>query len=347
MEFACFSAWSDLPDSADALFHEGEKQSIFLSRPWLEDLVTPSLDSEQSLLLACAIENGQLLGLLALSTHAGDHPQPLRHLYTSLHSLLLASQVSETVRVEALRCIAKGLAKQGFSSLRLDPVADDDRNAEDFRRALEQEGFSHHRHFQFHNWIHRLHGQSFDEYMATRATRVRNTIARKQRKLEREQDVDIHLYSDGGIAQALADYNEVYQASWKAHEQYDDFVKRLAHTLAERGWLRLAVMTINGEPAAAQFWFVVHGKASIFKLAYKPSWKHYSPGSILTRFLMRHVIEQDGVEEIDFLYGNDAYKQEWMSERRERYMDYYARRQTAARTKGRFAGILQRLVRWN
>jgi CelD/BcsL family acetyltransferase involved in cellulose biosynthesis len=33
---------------------------------------------------------------------------------------------------------------------------------------------------------------------------------------------------------------------------------------------------------------------------------------------MQHVIETDQVEEIDFLTGNDAYKQDWMNERRQR-----------------------------
>jgi CelD/BcsL family acetyltransferase involved in cellulose biosynthesis len=34
---------------------------------------------------------------------------------------------------------------------------------------------------------------------------------------------------------------------------------------------------------------------------------------------MAYVIDTDKVEEIDFLTGNEAYKQDWMSERRERW----------------------------
>ena len=33
---------------------------------------------------------------------------------------------------------------------------------------------------------------------------------------------------------------------------------------------------------------------------------------------MEHVIDIDNVEEIDFLTGNEAYKQDWMSDRGER-----------------------------
>ena len=39
----------------------------------------------------------------------------------------------------------------------------------------------------------------------------------------------------------------------------------------------------------------------------------------MTAALCRHVIDEDRVEEIDFLIGDDAYKQDWMSARRERW----------------------------
>ena len=44
----------------------------------------------------------------------------------------------------------------------------------------------------------------------------------------------------------------------------------------------------------------------------------YSPGSILTQYLMRYAIDTDKVTEIDFLTGNERYKQDWMTVRRER-----------------------------
>ncbi len=155
--------------------------------------------------------------------------------------------------------------------------------------------------------------------MASRPSRVRNTINRKQRKLQREHDYAIRLFTDANLQQALQDYHRVYRASWKANELYPGFIEGLAQCLSLPGWLRLAILYIDDKPAAAQFWFVAHRKASIFKLVYDQAWKHYSPGSILISHLMQHVIDIDQVEEIDFLTGNDAYKQDWMSERRQRW----------------------------
>jgi hypothetical protein len=204
-------------------------------------------------------------------------------------------------------------------SLQLDPVADDDENLHALQQAMESCGYACHRYFRFYNWVHHTEGESFADYMAARPSRVRNTVKRKQRKLQREQGYEIRLFTDNLLDQALADYRAVYNASWKANEVFEPFVEGLAKGFSARGWLRLAILYIKDKPAAAQFWFVAHGKASIFKLAYDEAWKRYSPGSILIAYLMQHVIDIDKVDEVDFLMGNDAYKQDWMSERRQRW----------------------------
>ena len=104
----------------------------------------------------------------------------------------------------------------------------------------------------------------------------------------------------------------------KPNEFLADFTPSLVYRLSECGWLRLAILYVKGNPVAAQIWFVVHGKANIYRLAYDEQWKKYSPGSILTEYLMRHVIDEDKVSEIDFLTGNERYKQDWMTNQNER-----------------------------
>ncbi len=315
MRFVCYAGWEELPASVDRLFAAAEQESIFFSRPWFENLLENGREKGRTILLACVLDGDQVVALLPLSQQDGDHCHPLKHLYTSLYSLLLDGNRQE----QTLRCLIEGLRAVPVSSLQLEPVAENDSNLQLLQQVMASSGFTCHRYFHFYNWIHRTQGDSFADYMAARPSRVRNTVKRKQRKLEREQGYRIQLYTDSDLDQALADYRSVYNASWKANEVFEPFVEGLARRFARAGWLRLAVLYINEQPAAAQFWFVAHGKASIFKLAYDEAWKHYSPGSILIAYLMRHVIDIDKVEEIDFLTGNDAYKQDWMSERRQRW----------------------------
>jgi len=316
MEFVCYADLNQLrAGCVDPLFDESTADSVFFSLQWFENLLGTALEEDQSVLFACVVEADQILAILPLMTCDGQHLHGLTHLYSSLYSLLL----SQHGQAQIVDCLARGLDQMSITSLRLAPVAEDDPNINLLQQALQSLGYECHRRFKFYNWVHRVQGQSFDDYMASRPSRVRNTITRKQRKLKREHGYHISLYTDQQLQQALADYNQVYRSSWKAHEQHEAFVAGLATCLSAPGWLRLAVLYIENKPAAAQFWFVVHGKASIFKLVYDETWKQYSPGSILISYLMQHVIENDQVEEIDFLTGNDAYKQDWMSQRRQRW----------------------------
>lgn len=315
MEFVCYSNWEQLPDSANLLFAEGAKQSIFLSRPWFENLTDNALEDEQSMLLACVVDNAKVLAILPLMRQSDANLHSLTHRYSSFYSVL----TKKTDQPAIMTCLAEGLASLAPASLRLEPLADDDENINRLQKALQQTGVECHRFFRFYNWVHLLEGQTFRQYMAGRHGRVRNTIARKQRKLQREHDYRIQLYTTDDLESALADYHAAYNASWKAHELYRIFFNGIAASLAKPGWLRLAILYIKDKPAAAQIWFVAHHKAYIFRLAYDEAWKDYSPGSILTSYLMQQVIDIDKVEEIDFLTGNEAYKQDWMTTRRQRW----------------------------
>lgn len=316
MEFVCYHDWTQLPESADALFARGARNSLFFSRPWFENLARTALEAEQRILLACVVDQDQALAILPLKYRPGESGYALS---TSHYTSLFSVMIGEDRRDAIATCLAHGLRQLPFPSFCLEPVDEDDPNLRALRQAMATAGFVCYRSFRFYNWIHRLEGQTFAEYLANRPAKLRNSIARKQRKLQREHGYEIRICNEEDYPQGLADYQAIYQASWKAREPYVDFLPGLAREMSRLGCLRLAILKIAGQPAAGQLWLVAHGKAHIFRLAHDQAWKSYSPGSILTLYLMRHVMEIDQVTEIDFLTGNEAYKQDWMSERRERW----------------------------
>ncbi len=313
MEFKCFTQWDQLPQNNDALFAQAEKGSLFFSRHWFENLTTIALEDKQSLLLVCIVEKDKVLAILPLISNTNKEWTSLHHLYTSLFTLLLAGNNQQ----EIINCLANGLSQLTFDNLKLEPIAkDDNNNINQLQRALESTGLSCTRYARFHNWFHRVQGQSFANYMEARPSKVRNTIARKQRKLKREHGYEICLHTGSDVQQAMSDFHTIYKASWKANEPFEDVIEGFISRFSKLSWTRLAILYVDEQPVAAQIWFVVHKKASIFKLAYDENWKQYSPGSILTQYLMEYVINTDKVEEIDYLTGNDHYKKDWMSERR-------------------------------
>jgi hypothetical protein len=342
MKFVCYTDWDQLPESANACFEQGEKDSLFFSRPWFENL-TAALDDDEAMLLACVVTENEVLAILPLIKSAGHIWHALKHRYTTHYSLLLTDDDQDRV----LACLAEGLSRLPIKALLLEPVACDDHRLDGLQRAMETAGFSCDHAFRFYNWIYRAQGQSFAAYMADRPARLRNTIARKQRKLEREHGYEIGLFTGEEVPRKMPDYYAAYSASWKANEQYVGFLDGIVASLSKPGWSRLAILYVKGRPVAAQLWFVAHGKASIFRLAYDEAWKPYSPGSILTSFLMAYVIDTDKVELIDFLTGNDAYKQDWMSERRERFALSCVKNAKPAGQYQRLAESLKRMLkRW-
>ena len=121
------------------------------------------------------------------------------------------------------------------------------------------------------------------------------------------------------MERAISDYGRIYSASWKVPEPYPHFVPGLIRTCAEKGWLRLGLLYVDDQPVAAQVWIIVDHSALIYKLAYDDRHASLSPGTVLTTHLMRHAIDVDKVRIVDYLTGDDPYKRDWMSHRRERW----------------------------
>ncbi|MEZ5503641.1 MAG: GNAT family N-acetyltransferase [Halioglobus sp.] len=169
------------------------------------------------------------------------------------------------------------------------------------------------------NWVHGLAGASYRAYLTSRPSRLRNTIKRRTRHFLDSNRGHLNLILGGDSLEAgITDYVTIYKRSWKQEEPFPDFIPRLLRLSANRGWLRLGIARYDNKPVASQIWLISHGTAYIFKLAYDEDFKHLSPGTVLTAFMMEQIIDKDGITQIDYLSGDDDYKRDWMSLRRER-----------------------------
>lgn len=342
MRFVCYSDWGQLPDSANALFAQAEIDSIFFSRPWFESVTAATLENNQTMALACVLAESKVMAILPLMKTTGKAWYAIKHRYTPVYSLLLADDDQQQV----LACLVQGLSQLPFNGLLLEPVADNDDKLSGLQRLMDTAGFSCTHAFRHYNWIYRVQGQSYKDYMATRPAKLRNTISRKKRKLEREHSYEIRLFTGGEVPRGMSDYYATYTASWKANEQNVGFMDDIVDRFSRAGWSRLGILYIKGQAAAAQLWFVCHGKANIFRLSHDEAWKQYSPGTILTSSLMEYVIDIDQVDEIDFLTGNEAYKQDWMSDRRECFVLCCVKAVKPAGKYERFVESLKRILKW-
>ena len=82
--------------------------------------------------------------------------------------------------------------------------------------------------------------------------------------------------------------------------------------------MRLGLLTLEETPLAAQFWVVQDGCATVLKLAHDEASRALSPGTVLTALMIRHMLENEDVSSLDFGRGDDDYKKDWTSQRRQR-----------------------------
>jgi CelD/BcsL family acetyltransferase involved in cellulose biosynthesis len=117
--------------------------------------------------------------------------------------------------------------------------------------------------------------------------------------------------------QAADAFESVYRRSWKEPEPYPAFNVALMRTMAALGALRFGLWSLAGEPVAVQLWVVMDRRAIVLKLAHDEAFKAHSPGTVLTALMLRHLLDQEQVAEINFGRGDDAYKKDWASQRRQ------------------------------
>lgn len=90
MKFVSYTGWDQLPESADVLFSQSERNSIFFSRQWFENLQSTTLEEGQTLLLACVIDGDCVFAIFPIMKRENGYWHSFSNYNSSLFNLLLA-----------------------------------------------------------------------------------------------------------------------------------------------------------------------------------------------------------------------------------------------------------------
>lgn len=300
----------------------GEPDTFEVSPEWFELLRNEVYQGDAGVKYYYVAESNELVTVLPLRFFKNGPIkiiEGLSNFYTSLYSPM---QVQDSKRF-ILRHLLRDASREfgGAHVMRFSPMDPDSPIYSELLNELRAIGWIPFRFFCFGNWFLEVKDQ-WEGYLKKRSANLRSTIKRRNRDFcAVGGTLEVVTGSDQRerIELAIAAYQEVYSASWKIPEPYPEFVPSLIRHLAKTGELRLGIAFLQTRPIAAQIWICTKTKASIFKLAYDQAYAVHSPGSILTAHLLRHVIENDRVSEVDYLTGDDEYKRHWMSDRRERW----------------------------
>jgi hypothetical protein len=235
-----------------------------------------------------------------------------------------------------LEMLARALASR-TGRIELAKLADESGTASRLESAFRKAGWSVFREPCDNNHFLPVNGRSYAEYLAGRPGPLRTTLKRKARKVE------LRLSQDFDPADWAA-FEDIYCRSWKPAEGDPALLRAFAEGEAVLGHMRFGLALAEGEPVAAQFWTVEHGRAYIHKLAHLPEFEPLSPGTTLTAALMEQVIDRDRVTEVDFGTGNDRYKADWMDGVRPRFRLVCLRKQSPANWPELAQGYVRALV---
>lgn len=316
---AVHAGHAQLPQAALQLLDEQAGANVELGADWFAHLERSVFAVEGGVRYLVQSHGSAIVAVLPLVHQrraGGVRAAGLSSIYTSLYRPSLAPWLGPTDLLPLLRALRRELAP--LASLTLAPIDLKAPAVRTLAAALAMDGFAVFPYFCFINWTLKS-PRSWIEYLAARPGALRNTIVRSTKRLRGLGGRTEIVTGTPDAERALAAFQHVYARSWKVPEPFPAFIPGLVRLCAAKGWLRLGIAWLGEQPIGSQLWIVAHGRAAIFKLAYDEAHKKLGAGTALTAKMMAHVIEQDRVAEVDFLIGDDAYKRDWMDERRERW----------------------------
>jgi CelD/BcsL family acetyltransferase involved in cellulose biosynthesis len=156
-------------------------------------------------------------------------------------------------------------------------------------------------------------GRSWDEFLASRSRNFREQVRRRERKLGREHELNVRLCDDADrLEDDMHTLFALHDARWGGEADTFGgpraaFHLDFARAALDRGWLRLWVLELDGEPAAAWYGFRYAGAEWYYQMGRDPRRDRQSVGFVLLCHTMRDAFDA-GVSEYRLLRGDEEYK---------------------------------------
>jgi CelD/BcsL family acetyltransferase involved in cellulose biosynthesis len=155
---------------------------------------------------------------------------------------------------------------------------------------------------------------TWDEYLAGRSRNLRSQVRRKAKALDRDLGAHYRLADESTLAADLDALVALHERRWEGRGESGALGPRPAAFHAEfaaaalrRGWLRLWVLELGGEPAAAWYGWRLRDRYCYYQAGLDPAHEKRSLGLVLLAHTIRAAIEE-GAPVYDMLRGAEEYK---------------------------------------
>lgn len=154
----------------------------------------------------------------------------------------------------------------------------------------------------------------WERYLAGLTKKDRHELKRKMRRFaEAGAAVELRvLAAPDEVAATLPDFFHLHRISRHDKAQFmssrmEAFFREMTAALAAEGLVRLYLIDVDGQPAAALIAFVSGDELLLYNSGYDPAFAHASVGLVSKAMVLRSAIE-DGRTTFDFLRGAEPYK---------------------------------------
>lgn len=313
-EVETFATTAALPPEALTLLDNAA--GIFSSRTWWDVVLSHAMPPGTQASFVAIRSAGRIVALVPM-LRTNNRLSSLTTPYTCEYTPLFAPGLDWVTQTGAMTAFGDFCRTRGI--VRLDAVPVEWSHLAELEAGVRTVGLRVVRFDHFGNWSEDVAGLDWSAYLLRRPGALRETVRRRLRRAENVDGAQFDLFTQPvHMDEATEAYQSVYSRSWKDTEPFPDFNAALMRAMAVLGVLRLGVWSIGTQPVAVQFWVVKDGTAIVLKLAHDEAFKTSSPGTVLTALMLRHLLDQDHATRIDFGRGDDAYKQGWAAQRRQR-----------------------------
>ena len=158
--------------------------------------------------------------------------------------------------------------------------------------------------------------KNIEEFFQTRSHNHRAKLKRYMKNLEKEfpNQVKMITYTkESDLDEAVRDASKVsrvtYQYELGVGFRDTERKRTLLMTSARKGWLRLHILYINGEPVAFQN-IIKYGNQYVgYGIGFDPKWSRWRIGTVLFLKIIEYICTEAKAENYDFGFGDAEYKE--------------------------------------